>query len=66
MITEDDKIKLVDSIVEMAVVSRTHPYRVLNQMVDMYDFPKHQAQNLISECKLILKGRAEELPFNFN
>jgi hypothetical protein len=66
MFTQDDKLKIVDAIINLVVISKEHPYTVLRQMVRSYDLPDLQAENLVADCKLILKGQAETLPFAFH
>lgn len=64
MFTHDDKLEIVNSIINISASTRIHPYQVLREMIFEYRLPEHQAKNLLAECKTIIQGRAKELPWS--
>jgi len=62
----DDKFEMVQTAINLMTDNGQHPHIILNSLVRAYDLPNHQGRNLYAECKLILKGRAEEIPHKLN
>ena len=44
MITQDDKLKIVDTIINISIISKQHPYLALRTMVKAYDMRELQAK----------------------
>lgn len=64
MFDQEFKLTIVQSVIDIAVINRYHPYDVLSALVEAMLLTEPHGQELYSDCKIILRGRSEELPWN--
>ena len=64
MLNDEEIKKLADNAINVAAGTNRHPYSVLVNTIRIFQIEQTIEKEIMDKCKIIIKSRAEELPWS--